>query len=87
MVYMRLFSNIWEKSIISFDSFTEGCTADQFMCANGQCVPVTARCNSRRECSDGSDELNCGKIWYLFYSQYEYTCCNMIIKFEIIDMI
>ena len=62
MVYMWSLANVLENIMKSFDSFTEGCTADQFMCANGQCVPVTARCNSRRECSDGSDELNCGKI-------------------------
>ena len=48
-------------------SYNAGCTPNQFMCANGQCVPVTARCNSRTECTDGSDELNCGMMQYVFF--------------------
>lgn len=37
----------------------ESCDADQFQCTNGQCIPVSARCDDNFECSDYSDELNC----------------------------
>ena len=40
----------------------EGCTSNQFTCSNGQCVPSSSRCNNVRECTDGSDESNCGNI-------------------------
>ena len=54
----RLFNSIWYH--FNFH-ISKGCTSTQFNCANGQCVPVASRCNNIRECSDGSDELNCGK--------------------------
>ena len=40
----------------------KGCTAAQFTCSNGQCVPLSARCNNVNECNDGSDEQNCGNV-------------------------
>ena len=42
--------------------FIEGCSANQFTCNNGHCVPSTARCNGNNECKDGSDESNCGNL-------------------------
>ena len=42
--------------------FIKGCLANEFTCNNGQCVPSTARCNGRYECTDGSDESNCGNL-------------------------
>ena len=38
-----------------------GCSSTQFTCSNRQCVPISARCNNVVECTDGSDERNCGK--------------------------
>jgi len=41
------------------------CNADQFQCTNGTsrdgayCVPLSAKCDSEDDCSDGSDEINC----------------------------
>ena len=43
-------------------SLIKGCTTTQFTCSNGQCVPLTARCNNINECADGSDEQNCGTV-------------------------
>ena len=46
--------------VISSVFVSIGCSSSQFTCANGQCVPLTARCNSINECADNSDEQNCG---------------------------
>ena len=43
----------------------------QFTCGNGQCVPLSARCNNVNECSDGSDEQNCGKFKLIGYVIYD----------------
>jgi hypothetical protein len=32
---------------------------DQLLCISGECIPSEARCNGRKECADGSDELGC----------------------------
>ena len=42
--------------------FIEGCSTSQFTCNNGQCVPLSSRCNNDGECNDGSDELDCGNV-------------------------
>ena len=55
-----------------------GCTVAQFTCANGQCVPISARCNNVNECSDGSDEQNCGK-----FKEIAYVICNLAFYFMI----
>lgn len=51
----------YQFSTIFFLIF-KGCSSNQFTCSNGQCVPLTTRCNGRNECSDGSDELKCGNV-------------------------
>ena len=33
-----------------------GCTAHQFSCANGRCVPLSWTCDEEDDCGDGSDE-------------------------------
>lgn len=38
------------------------CPPNHFACLNGdRCVPQTARCDERYDCSDFSDESNCGE--------------------------
>ena len=41
----------------------EHCEENQFRCGNGNCIPIEYRCDrfSNVDCSDGSDEDNCGK--------------------------
>ncbi|XP_017067471.1 basement membrane-specific heparan sulfate proteoglycan core protein isoform X11 [Drosophila eugracilis] len=36
------------------------CAANQFRCNNGDCVSASAPCDGIPQCSDHSDELNCG---------------------------
>lgn len=38
------------------------CSAEQFMCRSGECVPSKFRCNLRYDCGDGSDEDECRVI-------------------------
>lgn len=35
------------------------CSPAEFTCSNGRCVSISFRCNSHKDCSDGSDEVNC----------------------------
>ena len=37
------------------------CVADEFQCANGQCITLRWVCDSDNDCGDRSDELSCGK--------------------------
>jgi len=37
------------------------CTSSQWRCRTGDCISYSQRCDGDRECSDGSDELNCSK--------------------------
>lgn len=35
------------------------CGPDQFRCDDGNCIMGSRQCNGARDCSDGSDEVNC----------------------------
>uniref|UniRef100_A0A8C4EP09 Low density lipoprotein receptor b n=1 Tax=Dicentrarchus labrax TaxID=13489 RepID=A0A8C4EP09_DICLA len=37
------------------------CNADEFQCANGQCISNSFVCDNDNDCSDGSDEASCPK--------------------------
>ncbi|XP_078281510.1 basement membrane-specific heparan sulfate proteoglycan core protein [Rhinoraja longicauda] len=36
------------------------CPVDKAVCQNGQCIPRDYLCDGERDCTDGSDELDCG---------------------------
>lgn len=38
------------------------CAAVEFRCADGTCIPRSARCNQNIDCADASDEKSCSKI-------------------------
>lgn len=50
------------------------CPDGEFVCGeSGECVPTCKVCDFRHDCSDGSDEINCGKmlfscLWIFLYS-------------------
>ena len=33
-----------------------GCKLDEFTCNNGDCIPISYKCNSFTDCTDMSDE-------------------------------
>lgn len=39
-----------------FFSESRTCTASEFRCKSGRCIPASWRCDSEKDCSDGSDE-------------------------------
>lgn len=39
---------------------TGKCPSMYFICDNGDCVPVTDKCNHVNDCLDNSDEQGCG---------------------------
>ena len=45
-------------------SFT-GCHAGQFLCANGNCIQNTRKCDSKDDCGDRSEELHCRKCYII----------------------
>lgn len=51
------------------ESREEGiCTADEYRCDNGQCIPIEQKCNRRYDCQDGTDETICGSSIFKYYS-------------------
>lgn len=35
------------------------CGEGDFQCTNGHCIPFSRRCDSIRDCQDGTDEKEC----------------------------
>ena len=35
------------------------CKTKQFQCLNGDCIPAAYVCDTKKDCQDGSDEIDC----------------------------
>lgn len=40
-------------------SFVSECAAGEFSCDIERCIPLSERCDNKRDCTDGTDELQC----------------------------
>ena len=62
-VYMLLFI---------FIDYAKCKESSDFPCYNGQCIPIEYKCDSKKHCIDGSDEIACGKFtistWFVNYN-------------------
>ena len=38
------------------------CSSSQFTCNNGNCKPLSFKCDNYDDCGDNSDEFGCGKV-------------------------
>ena len=38
------------------------CNTEEFLCNNGECIPMSMRCNIEKDCIDESDEQNCNIV-------------------------
>ena len=45
----------------NFTVSVASCTSSQWRCSNGHCISSSWHCDGDRDCTDGSDELNCGE--------------------------
>lgn len=55
------------KKKLILELFAE-CDYNEYECENKQCISAQQRCDKKRDCLDGSDEKQCGKRLFLFYS-------------------
>ncbi|XP_069074692.1 very low-density lipoprotein receptor-like [Pleurodeles waltl] len=54
-------------------SFEASCNSKQHVCGNGDCIPLSWKCDGDDDCLDGGDELDCG---YITCSSTEFNCSN-----------
>lgn len=53
--------------LFSHEIITDLCSPAEFRCEDGQCIPEEKRCDTRTDCRDGSDELDCS-MFHLYIS-------------------
>ena len=49
----------WDPGTYRLNISLASCFGDKFACGDGACQPLDNRCNQRKDCLDGSDELDC----------------------------
>ncbi|XP_052817646.1 bone morphogenetic protein 1-like isoform X2 [Mya arenaria] len=52
------------------------CHVSQFKCSNGDCIDASLHCDNSSDCSDKSDEKDCGGVSGGGCQAYEFTCTN-----------
>ena len=53
------------------------CGPGLFRCDDGKCISDSYRCDNYRDCSDGGDEINCGKLY-----RGSYMCAPLVADIE-----
>lgn len=59
---MLLLGSAWlllTFSLVFTSGSVQGCSTQEFTCAQGSCVPEYSVCDFTDNCGDGSDEENC----------------------------
>ena len=65
---IKTFRHSWLPALSDIQTFLNnlyiltGCGINEFTCANGNCIDAMFECDGGSDCSDGSDESNCGKL-------------------------
>lgn len=57
---MKQMAQLKFKLTFLFFVFTE-CKEDEFRCNDASCIPKSSVCDTRKDCNDGEDEVNCCK--------------------------
>lgn len=54
--------------IVLYASVSQGqkCEEGHFACPSGNCISSVWLCDGQKDCEDGADEFQCGKLAYLF---------------------
>jgi len=59
----------------------QSCDSEEFECSSGnRCILSTWRCDSERDCTDGSDEYNC-RTFYAFI-----ILCNACLSCKVVNI-
>jgi hypothetical protein len=70
--------------LFSYELVTELCSAAEFRCEDGQCIPEEKRCDTRTDCSDGSDELDCRMFHLYICLEIRSTCTFNEVREEMV---
>jgi hypothetical protein len=60
------------------------CSRAEFRCEDGQCIPEEKRCDSRTDCRDGSDELDCSMSYLCICHGIHATCAFNWVREEVL---
>jgi len=60
------------------------CSRGEFRCEDGQCIPEEKRCDTRTDCRDGSDELDCSMSYLSICHEIRVTCAFNRVREEVL---
>lgn len=63
---------------------TGKCSRAEYRCEDGQCIPEEKRCDSRNDCRDGSDELDCSMSYLSICYGIRATCSFNRVREEVL---
>lgn len=68
--------------IVKYVNFCFRCTNDEFTCKDGSCISMSWKCDRQIDCSDGSDESECGKNLSFARSEAMFLIILLYLDFE-----